>query len=234
VSKQELVTRLRRELQRAAALRQPAAGTDDVAARLSVKRFQSERMASTHSDLLAAADSKAAALFFLNDLYGQQNPARRDSDIERIVPAMEKLLPASALATVAEALSLDALSEELDAAMAAQLGTDFSMQNYSDAYRSMPRLQREKQLALVASLGKSLSELVDAPLIGRTLKLMRGPAKLAGLSTLQQFLERGFDAFRQLHQPQAFVDVIVARERIILENLYAGKSNPFNVTGHAK
>lgn len=52
--------------------------------------------------------------------------------------------------------------------------------------------------------------------------MMRSPAKLANLADLQNFLERGFKAFKGMKRPQDFVTTIVRREKTILENLYAG------------
>jgi hypothetical protein len=60
------------------------------------------------------------------------------------------------------------------------------------------------------------------PLLALTLAAMRVPARLAGFSHLQQFLERGFNTFRKLDDPRAFVATIVKRERTLMAALYAG------------
>lgn len=187
-------------------------------------------MARTHADLLSQPESQAAARFFLDDLYGTGDLTQRDADLERVVPAMERLLPASALKTVAEAIALDALSEKLDAAMARSLGEQFSEEDYIAAYRkSGSRHDRERQIEHVASVGKALCELVRIPLIGSTLTMMRGPARLAGLEELQSFLERGFKAFKAMKNPNLFVSTIVQRERAIMDRLYTGVEEPFTL-----
>jgi hypothetical protein len=56
---------------------------------------------------------------------------------------------------------------------------------------------------------------------------MRTPAKLARLSELQLFLERGFKAFKEMRRPDVFVDIVVQRESEILSRLYAGDPKPF-------
>jgi hypothetical protein len=184
------------------------------AAIAAVKRFQSQRMALTHGDLLTAPMTHKPSQFFLDDLYGEGDLTQRDADIGRIVPMMERLLPATALQTILEAIELDALSEMMD--------------GYCEAYRDVTRLvDRERQLAQVQSVGTSLCELVRFPLIGSTLMMMRGPAKLAHLSELHSFLERGFAAFKGMPHPAEFVATILAREMAILENLYAGREHPF-------
>lgn len=235
MKKQEVSAALRRNLQAVVVARQ-VAGSDaaGAAARCALKRFQAERMASTHADLLAARQTGQAARFFLSDLYGAEDLTQRDADVERIVPMLERMLPLPVLATIAEAIELDALSESLDAAMASRLGAIFTEREYAGAYRdAAPRAVREDQLAHVRSVGDSLCELVRIPLIGATLALMRGPAKLTGLSELHHFLERGFGAFKGMPQPRLFVATIVARELAILENLYARRARPFVLVSHS-
>ena len=229
MDKQEIVAVIRRELgsvitQRQAAKKDAALN----AARVALRTFQSGRMAETHADLLRDPGTRAAAQFFLTDLYGADDLSQRDANLERVIPAMERMLPAPALATVAGAVSLDALSERLDAAMARRLGEDFTEADYIAAYRKAgSRAERERQIDQVASLGMSLCELVRVPLIGATLSMMRGPARLANLGDLQNFLERGFKAFKSMKQPEDFVATVVSREREILRRLYAGAENPF-------
>ena len=229
MSKQDIVARLRRDLQAAAVERLVAAKDPEAAAaRAALRRFQSARMGRTHADLLADPHTRDAARFFLDDLYGTHDFTQRDADIERIIPMMETLLPASALATIAEAIELDALSEVLDRAMATRLGGSVTEPGYLDAYRSVgARRDREKQIGHIRSVGDSLCELVRIPLIGGTLAMMRAPARLAGLSELHDFLDRGFRAFKQMRRPRDFVDTIVRRETAIMERLYAGAAEPF-------
>lgn len=231
MNKHEIMSRLRNDLQAAAVERLVAANDPAAAAaRVALRRFQSERMARTHADLLADVHTNAAARFFLDDLYGVNDFSRRDADIERIIPMMERLMPVSALQTIAEAIELDALSEILDRSMATRLGTAFAERDYIAAYRTVgqPR-EREKQITHIRSVGQSLCELVRVPLIGGTLAMMRGPAKLAGLGHLHDFLDRGFRAFKQMRRPQDFVATIVRRESTIMQQLYEGKDDPFQV-----
>ncbi|MGH8806474.1 MAG: FFLEELY motif protein [Noviherbaspirillum sp.] len=229
MNKQKIIADLRRELEAVVAERRAAASAPAAhAARVALRHYQSQRMARTHADLLAAPASSTAARFFLRDLYGPEDLTRRDANLERIIPTMERVLPAAALATIAEAVALDALSEKLDGAMAHRLGEVFTEDDYIAAYRTLTaRDDRERQLGYVESVGMSLCELVRIPLLGSTLAMMRGPAKLAKLGELQRFLERGFTAFKGMRQSREFVTTIVRREREIMERLYAGKTQPF-------
>jgi hypothetical protein len=231
MNKHDIIARLRADLQAVTAERSHAAINSDIAnTRMTLRRFQSARLADTHADLLANIETRPAAQFFLDDLYGAADFTQRDADIERLVPIMERMLPVAALHYIAEAIELDALSESLDAEMATRLGEHFTQDDYLAAYRAVGRrADREKQIEHVNSVGHSLCELVRRPFIGTTLSAMRTPAKLTRLSELQQFLERGYDAFKQMKKPEDFVIAIVTRETQILENIFSNKKAPFSL-----
>lgn len=231
MKKDELVQTLEQQLRTVQSERQDAkADPALLAARTALKQFQSQRLATTHADLLAAPDSHAAAVFFFEELYGAHDLSQRDADLGRIVPTMQRVLPVNALQTITEAIVLDALSEQLDTAMARRLGVAFGAADYVAAYRAVTtRAQRERQLELVHALGSSLCELVRVPFLSTTLSVMRGPARLAGLGDLQQFLERGFSAFKRMKQSHQFVATIIRRERLVLEHICAGRDDPFDV-----
>ena len=53
-----------------------------------------------------------------------------------------------------------------------------------------------------------------------SLRLMRGPARAAGLGELQGFLESGFEAFRAMHGAQEFLGRVEAREQRLNQALF--------------
>ncbi len=219
--------RLTRDLDRAAALRADAARNPELAAgRQRLRAWQAVRLARTHAALLANPQMGLAAAFFLTDLYGSEDLAKIDADVRRVVPAMKHLLPAAGLQTVADAIELEALSEELDLAMASELGsgaTGLTASTYGAAYRRVGRRpERERQIDLVEDLGRSLDRLVHQPLIGTTLWVMRKPAQLAGLGHLQDFLQRGYKAFVLMGGAREFLEKVIAPERRLLAALFAG------------
>jgi hypothetical protein len=231
MKKVNLAKRLEQQLRMVAAERQ-AAKRDPalLQARTALKRYQSARLGGTHGDLLANPNTGDAAQFFLEELYGSHDLSQRDVDLERIIPTLQKMLSYESLHTITEAIVLDALSERLDSAMARVLGTDFTEGMYIAAYRTATtRDERQEQLDLVQQLGDSLCELVTIPLLAVTLSIMRGPAKLAGLSDLHKFLDRGFTTFKKMKQPAQFVATIVGRERQVMERIYDGRMDPFDV-----
>src|SRR5688500_13482934 len=76
-----------------------------------VKQFQQARFEKTYADMLAHPRYAAAARFFLDDLYGPGDFARRDDEFARIVPALVRLFPQEIVATVLALAQLHSLSE---------------------------------------------------------------------------------------------------------------------------
>ncbi|HMN70865.1 MAG TPA: hypothetical protein PKA55_03225 [Rhodoblastus sp.] len=222
----EAVARLIAELDRAERARSSHAGEAPHAQRAAFRAWQAGRLARTHADLLASPRFGPAAAFFLTDLYGPQDISVQTAQVRRIVPLMSRTLPATALDTVADAIELDALSEELDAAMIAELGGTaeaLTAPSYAAAYRVIARqAERGRQIDLIEHLGRSLDGLTRQPFIGAALKMMRKPAEIAGLGALQSFLERGYAAFRVMRGGGEFVDIVARREREISNALFAG------------
>lgn len=195
-----------------------------------LKRWQAERLARTYEDLHRVPRYRQATTFFLEDLYGPKDFSGRDEAMLRIYPAMVRILPRSAVESAALAIEVDALSEDLDRRMAAALPDEpIDAAIYARAYRetSVPA-ERERQIALIDAVGRRLDALVVKPMVYATLKLMRQPARLAGLSDLQSFLERGFEAFRAMKGADDFLETIAARETAILKRLFSGHPSPFS------
>jgi len=69
-------------------------------------------------------------------------------------------------------------------------------------------------------VGDRLDTLVRKPLVGHALKVMGKPARLAGLSGLQDFLERGYQAFRHMDGARDFLAAFERREGEVLDAIY--------------
>lgn len=226
------LTQLVQNLQAAHALRQTAAQDPVLAARRQrLRDFQSQRLAHTHSDLLASPLFAQAARFFLSDLYGPMDARGRDAELARVVPTLTRLLPTSGVRTLLLATELDALSERLDAAMVHALGASLDAPlteaAYARAYRQVSSTaERQHQIDLIDATGNTLDSLARVPLLHATLKAMHKPAQAAGLGDLQAFLERGFDAFRSMGKSsKVFLDTIRQREMQFSQALFAGADN---------
>jgi len=213
-----------------------AARPEGAAQRLLLREWQARRLARTHEDLLRHPEYRAAAEFFLSDLYGPQDTTKRDVELERIYPTMVIMLPATALHSVGLAVELDALSEELDAVLldvlVQQRGVrdEITEGEYVEAYRRCDNYAlRRHQIELVRNVGDDLALLVGKPMVYMILHAMRAPAKVAGFGELQDFLERGFNAFRKMSDPRPFLDAIQMRETQVLERIQAGHPRPFDL-----
>jgi hypothetical protein len=227
-TKAAITKRIEAQLDAAAAARDVLAGKPDAAARREALRvWQAARLARTHEDLLKSRRYGGTAAFFLADIYGPKDLSRHEKAMRRIMPLTLAVLPVAGLETVADAFELNALSESLDAAMLVALGDKvfhLTDEDYAAAYRTVNRhADRERQIELILHLGQSLDRLTKKPLIGATLTMMRGPAAAAGLSDLQDFLERGYTAFRKMNGADEFLSRIVTRERVLLAGTFAGE-----------
>jgi len=230
--------RLRHLLERNRALAEAEEADPAFLARLrQLQRWQCARLTRSHADLAAQPRYAPGVAFFIDDLYAPQDFSARDADIEQALPYMIRLLPAKVLATAADAMTLQVLSRELDAAMVTALfadsGTntdadDIDVARYAQAYHICDAFaERREQIILLETLAERLEGYVHSRLLYATLRMAHGPAKLIGLGDLQAFLERGFSAFRHMRGSKRFVHTIVDRETRYLEAIAAGSSDPF-------
>jgi hypothetical protein len=189
-----------------------------------IKHWQHERFQSTYDDLLRGGRYASAARFFLDELYGPFDFSQRDAQFARVVPTLVRLFPLDVCLTVQTLSELHALSEDLDTAMAAALATkEVNDATYAEAWRAIDRPHdRSRQIRLLRGVGDSLDVYTRKPWLRHSLKLMRGPARAAGMAELQRFLELGFDTFRELGGAQDFLDIVVSREAAFAERLDAG------------
>jgi len=193
--------------------------------------WQAKRLGGTYADLAAQARYADAVVFFETDLYGNADFARRDADLARVVPLLVRMLPERVIATVAQAMELNALSQELDRELLARLprrDSAFTVADYCRAYRGAgDRAARTRQIDLIGAIGAGLDAYVRTPLLGTALAMMRQPARVAGFAALQDFLERGFAAFRQMDGATEFLATIDRRERQLMDAMFEGDDAPF-------
>jgi hypothetical protein len=192
--------------------------------------WQSRRLRATYVDLAVQPRYADAIAFFQSDLYGGDF-GRRDADLARVVPLMVRMLPERVIATVAMAMELNALSQELDRLLLARLPRAdgvFSVGEYCRAFRGMGRrAERALQVRLIGDIGGGLDGVVRKPFIHAALVMMRQPARLAGLAVLHDFLERGFDAFHRMRGAEYFLATIDQRERALIDRIFDGDDAPF-------
>ena len=221
-------TSLRQHLELLKSLR--GKGADRPARLAELKAWQAKRLKDSYADLAAQERYRTATSFFLDHLYGPKDFSGRDQAMLRIVPVMSRMLPQSAVETASLAIELEALSESLDHRTAAALPDGpIDAEAYAHAYREgSTRAERERQIALLGAVGERLDALVKKPFVGKTLRLMRTPADVAGLSDLQDFLERGYASFRDMRGADDFLATIEERETALLNRLFSGETPAFS------
>jgi hypothetical protein len=189
---------------------------------VALKRYQQRRFSHTYADLLASPRYGAASRFFLNELYGPSDFTRRDAQFARVVPALVRLFPGEIVDTVAALAELHALSETLDTVMGEQLEVGAIADiDYIVAWQATGRMaERDAQIALTLDVAGRLDRFTRRTLVRNSLRLMRGPARAAGLTELQRFLETGFDTFRAMQGAQQFIAIVSERERALASALF--------------
>jgi len=197
---------------------------------IELQDWQRQRLDACYDDLRQTARYRPACDFFLDELYGGKDFRERDRQLARVVPVMRRFLPDHLLLAVGDAMRLQAVSLEFDLDLA-ELLIDverIDQPAYAGAYRRHGAWDlRADQIDLIEGLGRVLDETVHRPMVHRLVRMMRGPAVLAGFGALQSFLTRGLDAFARMHGAEYFLDTITERERLALDAMKAGADWPF-------
>jgi hypothetical protein len=220
---------LGRLLEQNKALRDVFAAEPRLARKLTrLQKWQSSRLLRSHADLHASPRYRLAVEFFFNELYGA-DARQRDTDMIKVQRAMERLLPREGLEALCLAVQLETMSQQLDAELARALPEGaITVERYARAYReSGRRAERARQIALMGEIGEYLDGVVRKPMVRGLVRIARGPAHAAGFGLLQEFLERGLDAFEAMHGADEFLGTIRAREERAMARLFAGDPDPF-------
>lgn len=197
-----------------------------------IKVFQARRFTGSYFDLLQTKQYKPATLFFLEELYSEKDYADRDAQFSRIAGTLERLFPKQVVQTAVALAQLHCLTEELDLAMAQSWVANpepNAITRYIATWHAVGRRQdRSAQLYGALRVGQELVVLTHTPGLRMALKMMRRPAKLAGMAALQHFLESGFDTFAAMgNQPDGtdfFLKTVEQRESALIDQLFDGNA----------
>jgi hypothetical protein len=202
-----------------------------------LRNWQVERLRQTHGDLLASKRYGRACHFFLTDIYGAKDFSQRDADAENVYNTMRKYLPERLLVTMGKTIELNRMTQRLDTQLLdvlvkqLGLGDELTAEQYTAAFRLCNNhAERLRQLELVMEVGRGVDNLTRIPMIGMVLRAARRPANRSGWSELQDFMERGFAAFKEMKGADKFLAIVEQRERNLLERIFAGESDPFQKT----
>ncbi|PIQ55111.1 MAG: hypothetical protein COW02_03690 [Comamonadaceae bacterium CG12_big_fil_rev_8_21_14_0_65_59_15] len=192
-----------------------------------VKRYQSQRFATTYQDMLTSDIYGRCARFFLEELYSECDYTQRDAQFAKVAGVIDATFPEPVIDLTVTLAQLHLATETLDLRMA-QVWREaphlVAGQRYARAWAALDsQADRQWQLDTVLGIGRELGKLTRKPTLRLLLKMMRQPAKVAGLGELQRFLESGFDHFAELSKrPQAlkdFLSTIQTREQAWIDQL---------------
>ena len=131
-----------------------------------LRRFQAQRLAQTHADLLSSPRFGPAARFFLSDVYGPRDFSQRDADLLRFYEGVRKVLPERAVAVLADVVQLSAMTNDLDErlirALVDELGvTDaITLEQYAAAYRLCDNYdERLQQIQMIDAVGRGIERM---------------------------------------------------------------------------
>ncbi|MFT3800939.1 MAG: hypothetical protein QM766_06920 [Burkholderiaceae bacterium] len=188
-----------------------------------IKLYQQRRLEASYANLLADRRHAPAVRFLIDELHGTQDVSGREAQIASVVPTLAATFPRELVETVAAFAALHALSESLDTDMARHLRSrTVTPQRYADAWRETGRpADRQRRIDLMVEIGRRMDRHTRDPLLGASLRMMRGPALMTGLGELQRFLEAGFDAFASMRGAEHFVSIIAQRETAFHTALFA-------------
>ena len=193
-----------------------------------LRTWQAARLSGTYADLHADSQFTRAVDFFLTDLYGPQDFTRRDRDLTRAWTYLKRTLPEAALDSLTGAIELQVLTIELDLHMVAALPEGpVTQQTYESAYRAVGnRGARVRQIDLIIAIGEALNRIVRHAWISLALRAAHTPAHAAGFGALQDFLERGFAAFREMNDAQRLLRAVRDRETHLMDAILGSSDRP--------
>jgi hypothetical protein len=179
-----------------------------------------------YDDLRDEPGYDAAIDFIVSDLLGT-GTASRDRDLERVAGIMSRTLPSKALEALVLAMDLNArvlaINVEIATALSSQLqgGDPISEKDYCLASRQAATFaEAETLIAMTRDAGIALDRFAHLPLIRGIAHSMRIPARLAGFSDLQAFLEKGLDTFLGLEDVGEFLDALEDRMTEVFHRVF--------------
>jgi hypothetical protein len=186
-----------------------------------LQAWQAARLAATYSDLRLEPRYQRALDFFLSDLYGPADFRLRDRQLARAWRSLQRALPGYLGEALDRAVELQALTAELDLAMAQALPPGPITANlYGAAYRAVDqRNARQHQIELIVGIGRDLDRAARRRWTGLALRAAHLPAHAAGFGALQDLLERGFSAFQAMRGAEGLLSLIAEREQDVMRAL---------------
>ncbi len=199
-----------------------------------LKRWQSERLRRSYSDLTAQPRYRPMMQFFLQDIYAARDFSQRNKDMERMYELLRHVLPENAIRPMVLTVKLHLLTEALDQRLLGALTGELEMSDslttplYAEGYRRCNNYaERAQQIELIYEVGRAADDAVRVPFSGPVLNMAKLPLEKAGWGELLGMAERGHKAFKQMRGAKELLGLIREREFQILDRIYANDPNPF-------
>jgi hypothetical protein len=179
-----------------------------------------------YDDLRDKPGYDAAIDFVVADLTGP-GIADRDRDLEKVVPVMARTMPDRALPALATGMALNARILEINLGIEACLhqrlldGDPITEREYCLASREVSDFEQfEELVGMTRRAGETLDHIVRLPMVRPLMRMMRGPARLAGFGDLQAFLEKGFHTFVAVEDVGVFLDAMEQRMSRVFHRVF--------------
>ncbi|MES2663869.1 MAG: hypothetical protein V4629_11270 [Pseudomonadota bacterium] len=196
-----------------------------------LKNWQKQRLYRLYQDTFQDKGHREAVTFVIEDVYGGRDLAILAKEIRQALPIACRILPATLIEMAARAITLNALTAELDQELAThifknKLHSSHSIEvSLSDGEYAQALIQTNQVRARIEVLhgGIQLAQEIDKRLRARwlpvTFRMAKKPANMAGFNTLYKFLERSFSVLDQVPNIERLVTKISNKEEFHLKSL---------------
>lgn len=188
---------------------------------------RSTRMFATYADLKLQSRYTAAVNFLIDDLFGPNSLCYRELGLQKAEATMLRVLPEGLLKAVAQAVEFSLLTMQLDLQLAEILEGMNAEPAIPDKESMLTALRAtgayedyRRQVGLVMEIGAEIESIVHKPFVSIGLKMCRQPARVMGLGELQDYLERGVEAFKKMRGSAEFFRVFEQREMAYLQTIF--------------
>ncbi|MDV2469619.1 hypothetical protein QR674_11565 [Acinetobacter chinensis] len=198
-----------------------------------------QRIQKTHQEMFSKPEYQLMAKYFINRLYGGPEFDELSLQIERLLKyahKAEKIIPENAIKTGLKSVGLAVLAMRLDEQVAAQLLKNYPTDQPIDdemMLQTLIRLDQKdarlEQLNLLDDLGTALDKYMRSFIMHTAFKMCKGTAAKYKFELMYDFIGEGFVAMKPMKSAAKFIQEFTAKERTIVENVHAGKTNPFEI-----
>lgn len=193
--------------------------------KLELQAFQTELLRQDYADFQAQPRFAALSEFFFTALYAPADFDLRNESFRRLHDWLTGLIGRDPVTVLARSIELYELTDSLDddvvlALRAAGVETGITRPAWEAAYGKVGRrLDRQRQVELLADNGHALDLACRVPLVHTELRLFRPAAGLLGWGHVVDFLLRGHEAITRARPIDPLLDALAARETARMDRL---------------